>query len=472
VLDLQPAPPRHFLLSTSVLDRICAPLCDALLAPDGERPDAASRITGESQETLEALERANLFLVPLDDEQRWYRHHRLFADVLRARLVREVGTEVAMALHRRASVWLAGAGLLPEAIQHALAAGTFEDTANWVEALMAARLAQGSRFDEIERWLSALPEAVVRARPELYMGWVWLCLTHFDQVSAGEWADAAERALAAVADPAQARRLHGSIAASRLADLQRRLTVLIVGAGPTGVEVAGELAELMAGLWETQRRVAGDPPDYRLPRPRIILADAASTILSGWSSTSIEAATAALRGLGVEVRPNVTVAKAEPGRVTLKYGAAIEAGVLVWAGGVRAPKLLADTGLPTGSGGRVQVDRFQRVPGREEIFVVGDSALVADESTGRPLPPTADLALREGEGAALALAATLQGDDPSRVLKPQTRNAVSVGQNRGAATVLGAAIQGRAAHAIKNLIEWEYRESITRLGGISAATVV
>jgi NADH dehydrogenase len=256
------------------------------------------------------------------------------------------------------------------------------------------------------------------------------------------------------------------------AELQRRLTVLIVGAGPTGVEVAGELAELMTGLWETQRRVAGDPPDYRLPRPRIILADAASTILPGWSEATIQAATAALRELGVEVRLHAAAAGAEPGRVTFKDGAVIAAGVLVWAGGVRAPKLLAETGLPTGSGGRVQVDRFQRVPGREEIFVVGDSALVADESTGRPLPPTADLALREGETAALALAATLQGHDPSRVLRPQTRNAVSVGQERGAATLFGTAIKGRAAHAIKDLIEWEYRESITHWDGISAATVV
>jgi NADH dehydrogenase len=257
-----------------------------------------------------------------------------------------------------------------------------------------------------------------------------------------------------------------------LADLQRRLTVLIVGAGPTGVEVAGELAELMAGLWETQRRVAGVPPDYRLPRPRIILADAASTILPGWSEATIEVASAALRELSVEIRLNAAVASAEPGRVTLKDGAVIEAGVLVWAGGVRAPKLLAETGLPTGSNGRVQVDRFQRVPDHEEIFVVGDSALVTDERTGRPLPPTADLALREGETAALALAATLQGHDPSRVLGPQTRNAVSVGQERGAANVLGAAIKGWAAHAIKDLIEREYRESITHWGGISAATVV
>ena len=273
----------------------------------------------------------------------------------------------------------------------------------------------------------------------------------------------------AVEDAARIERDHRQV---DLADLQRRLTVLIVGAGPTGVEVAGELAELMTELWETQRRVAGEPPDYHLPRPRVILADAASTVLPGWSGPTIEAATAALHELGVEVRLHAAVAGAEPERVILKDGGVIAAGVLVWAGGVRAPKLLADAGLSTGSGGRVRVDRFQRAPGREEVFVVGDSALVTDESTGRPLPPTADLALRGGETAALALAATLRGKDPSRVLGPQTRNAVSVGRERGAANVLGVPIKGRAAHAIKDLIEWEYRESITHWDGISAATVV
>jgi NADH dehydrogenase len=256
-----------------------------------------------------------------------------------------------------------------------------------------------------------------------------------------------------------------------LLDLQRRLTVLIVGAGATGVEVAGEVTELMVGLWEEQRRLAGAPLRYRLPGPRIILADAARTILPGWSDTSIEAATAALGELGVEIRLNAPIAKAEPGRVILKDGTAIEAGVPVWAGGVRAPKLLAEAGLPIGPSGRVLVDRFQRVMGHEEIYVVGDSALVIDDQTGRALPPSADLALREGETAALALAATIQGHDPSRVLTPLTRNALSIGQERGAANLLGIETRGRAAHAIKSLIDWEYRQSITRGDGVSTATV-
>ena len=184
------------------------------------------------------------------------------------------------------------------------------------------------------------------------------------------------------------------------------------------------------------------------------------------------AATAALIELGVDVRVNTVVERVEPGYVHVKGGADICAGILVWAGGVRAPELLAGAGLPTGSGGRVQADPFQRVPGEPDVWVVGDSALMLDPKTGRPLPPTADLALREGETAAAAILARLRGEDPARVLNPMTRNAVSVGNERGAANLLGIEIRGRPAHALKDLIEWEYRQAITRLHGHSLATVV
>src|SRR5262245_10050857 len=129
VLDSQPAPLRRFLLATSLLDRLCAPLCDTLLALDPEEADASALAAGDCQATLEELERTNLFLVPLDDERRWYRYHHLFADAVRARLTREAGAAGVAALHRRASAWFGQEGLLAEAIQHALAGGAVEDAA-------------------------------------------------------------------------------------------------------------------------------------------------------------------------------------------------------------------------------------------------------------------------------------------------------------------------------------------------------
>ncbi len=99
VLDRQPVPVRRFLLVTSVLDRLCAPLCDALLVGDSESASASPPATS-NQQVLEELEVANLFLVPLDDQRMWYRYHHLFADTLRGRLAREVGHETVAALHR------------------------------------------------------------------------------------------------------------------------------------------------------------------------------------------------------------------------------------------------------------------------------------------------------------------------------------------------------------------------------------
>jgi LuxR family maltose regulon positive regulatory protein len=110
-LQRQPENVQHFLLQTSILDRLSGPLCDAVTGQDGGKAKLA------------ALERANLFLVPLDDRRRWYRYHQLFVDVLQARLLDEQADEVPD-LHRRASAWFAQNGEPSEAIRHAVAAKT------------------------------------------------------------------------------------------------------------------------------------------------------------------------------------------------------------------------------------------------------------------------------------------------------------------------------------------------------------
>ena len=113
VLQRQPGHVQHFLLQTSILDRLSGPLCDAVTGQDG------------SKAKLAALERGNLFLVPLDDRRQWYRYHQLFADVLHARLLDEQPDDVPD-LHRRASEWHERNDEPSEAIRHALAAGDFE----------------------------------------------------------------------------------------------------------------------------------------------------------------------------------------------------------------------------------------------------------------------------------------------------------------------------------------------------------
>ena len=120
VLQHQPEHIRSFLLQTAILDRFCAPLCNAVT----EREDG--------KEMLDVLERSNLFLIPLDDQRQWYRYHHLFADVLQTHLI-EAQPDRAAALHLRASAWYERNGLRSDAIHHALAAKDFERAAGLIE---------------------------------------------------------------------------------------------------------------------------------------------------------------------------------------------------------------------------------------------------------------------------------------------------------------------------------------------------
>ncbi len=153
VLARQPADVRDFLLRTSVLERLTGPLCDAVTGRDGGRA------------ALVALERANLFLVTLDDRRQWYRYHHLFADVLHARLLDEHPQDVPE-LHRRASEWFAANGDVSRAIEHALAGGDPGRAADLMELAMPT-LARERREAELARWVRALPDEVVRNRPVL-----------------------------------------------------------------------------------------------------------------------------------------------------------------------------------------------------------------------------------------------------------------------------------------------------------------
>ncbi|WP_344191482.1 LuxR C-terminal-related transcriptional regulator [Acrocarpospora corrugata] len=162
VLQRQPEPVQRFLLQTSVLDRLCGSLCDAVTGQDG----------GKAR--LAALERGNLFLVPLDDRRRWYRYHQLFADVLQAHLLDERPGDVPD-LHRRASAWYERNGEPAEAIRHALAAEDFERAADLVElAIPAMRMSRQEAA--VRGWFRMLPDELVRVRPVLSVGFAGVLL--------------------------------------------------------------------------------------------------------------------------------------------------------------------------------------------------------------------------------------------------------------------------------------------------------
>ena len=175
VLQHLPAETQDFLVRSSFLERLCGPLCDAVL----ERQ-------GTSQALLESLERANLFTIPLDDQRTWYRYHHLFADLLQTRLYQRVDASGLTALRLQASQWHAEHGLLPAAVELAFQASDFERAAALIEQSAEEMLRRGELVT-FKRWIERLPAAQITARPTLCLYQAWALLwsgSPFDLIAA------------------------------------------------------------------------------------------------------------------------------------------------------------------------------------------------------------------------------------------------------------------------------------------------
>ena len=186
VLSRQPSDVREFLLRTSVLEHLTGDLCDAITGQPGGRA------------MLEALDRANLFMVALDDRRHWYRYHHLFADVLRAHLDADLPGESAE-LHRRASLWYAGAGEAVPAVRHALAAGDVDRAADLVEAAFPA-LGRDRGEATLRSWVGVFPDDVLRRRPVLALGLVGGLMQYNDFAPAQDLLRVVELWLPAIRD--------------------------------------------------------------------------------------------------------------------------------------------------------------------------------------------------------------------------------------------------------------------------------
>lgn len=265
VLGKQPENIQTFLHHTSILDRLCGSLCDAVLLDPS--------ISG--QEILEQLERANLFIVPLDNDRHWYRYHQLFGDVLRIHLIANQ-PEQASALHQRASEWFEKNGLLPDAIHHALEAKDFERAATLVELAIPEirRNRQEATHTELG-WLKALPDELIHFRPVLCVAYAYALFGEGEHEEVDPWLRKAERWLDTTADMAgmgvvdegEFRRLPGMIALLRTAQALAR------GDMPAAVKNA--------------RRAL----DVALENDYLMLGGAASTLgLAAWASGDLETA--------------------------------------------------------------------------------------------------------------------------------------------------------------------------------------
>jgi LuxR family transcriptional regulator, maltose regulon positive regulatory protein len=269
VLRHQPEHVRRFLLQTAILDRLTGPLCDAVTGQE------------EGSARLEALNRGNFFVVPLDDTRQWYRYHHLFAEVLAAHLKAEQPDQLAT-LHRRASEWYEQHGSAADAIRHALAAEDFARAANLVEQAWSA-IRQSRQDATLLGWLKALPDEVLQVRPVLSAAYAHVLLSSgvFEGVEerlrdAEQWLDTTADGRArpgtppvemVVVDDEAFRRLPGTIAIAR-----------------AGMALAG--GDVPATMTYARQALALAPQDDHLTR-----GGAAGFLgLAAWTSGDLEAA--------------------------------------------------------------------------------------------------------------------------------------------------------------------------------------
>lgn len=222
VLAQQTPAIQEFLLQTSILEQMTDSLCAAVLEAGEQRLETAQLSATElpSQAILQYLEKANLFVVPLDDERRWYRYHHLFADLLQNQLKQTQPDQVPI-LHLRASEWYDRNGMIADAVSHALAAGDVERVAHLVEESALTMIYHG-QLTTLVGWLQALPAPVLRSRPWLSIAQAWT-LAYSGALDAAETSlRAAEEALTQppaaetdLAEDARRERIAGHAAAIR-----------------------------------------------------------------------------------------------------------------------------------------------------------------------------------------------------------------------------------------------------------------
>ena len=218
-------------------------------------------------------------------------------------------------------------------------------------------------------------------------------------------------------------------------------TTVVVGGGPTGVELAGALAELR------RHGLARDYPDLDLSGARIHLLEASDRLLPGFPQRSQENAREKLFQMGVEVRLQAIVADADERGVTLKSGERVPAGVVIWVAGMRAPAL-AD-GLPTqkGDSGRIVVDQTLQLPGHPEVYAIGDMAHVGGPDV-RPHPMMAPVAIQQGDLVSENIKRQLEGRPLKRFRYKDRGTMVTIGRQAAVAQIYGLQFRGFLAWLI------------------------
>ena len=249
VLKLQPKEMSAFLLQTSILDRLCGSLCEAVV-----EADTAGPVDGQGM--LEALEEMNLFVIPLDDERRWYRYHHLFADVLRKRLERQF-PHLVPELHRRASQWYEQNGFLSEAIQQAILAGDQDRAAQLIEENGCFLLMSGE-VATLLNWTDAI-EFQSETRPWLAIQKAWALALTGDLERVEPTLQVPEQLLAPLDRTVEVKTMLGTIAAARAQCANsRRDTQAAVEYARQALELLPDCSSISQSIRSVATSILGD----------------------------------------------------------------------------------------------------------------------------------------------------------------------------------------------------------------------
>ncbi|MGO4888943.1 NAD(P)/FAD-dependent oxidoreductase [Anaerobacillus sp. MEB173] len=232
------------------------------------------------------------------------------------------------------------------------------------------------------------------------------------------------------------------------------LTFIVAGAGFTGIEFVGELTERVPELCEEF--------DIDRSKVRIINVEASPTALPGFDSELVEYAVDLLESRGVEFKTNTPIKECTPDGVILADGTEIKSKTVIWTTGVRGNSLIEESGFEA-MRGRVKVDPDLRAPGHDNVFIIGDCALIINEEINRPYPPTAQIAIQQAYTCTHNLKALITGSE-LKAFKPEIKGTVaSLGGDEAVGVVGKKKLYGTSASAMKKVIDNRY---LYLLGGI------
>lgn len=232
--------------------------------------------------------------------------------------------------------------------------------------------------------------------------------------------------------------------ASREVDPEKRralLTFVVVGGGPTGVETAGALAELITHV------MTKDYPEMNLKESRVLLLEAIDTVMPAYPDELRKSTIDLLRSKNVEIMLNARLTDYNGQRITLADGTHIDAYTLIWTAGVRAAELVDRLGVQQAAAGRVRVEPTLQLPQHPEVFVIGDAAYVEDEK-GQSLPMLATVAQQQAKAAAKNIQRILKGKNPEPFHYKDPGLLATIGRNAAVARIWGLSFSGFIAWAI------------------------